>query len=155
MSLNEKSLLPDKDAKSPKIIINDSAEYLCYGCSKQNPIGLKLDFTEEEGVIKGKFTPDKFHQGWPGYTHGGILFSILDEAGGYAVRGVGVDCVTAKSEIKYIKPAVTGKPIYIIAKVTSKNKRLIETEATLSHTDGSIIARNISQWCIVQRSKIK
>ena len=146
MSSSEE-LSPDINEQVSVFGIDESAEHLCFGCSKTNPIGLKLDFAEDNGIIKGVFTPDKFHQGWSGYTHGGILFSLLDEAGGFAVRNAGVDCVTAKSGIKYIKPAITGEQIQITAKVTKKNKRLVEVEATLSHADGSIIARSISQWC--------
>lgn len=149
MSSNEELLLSDKDNQVPKIIIDESADHLCYGCSKRNPIGLKLTFSVEEGVTKGEFTPDKFHQGWPGYVHGGILFTLLDEAGGYAVHSEGVACVTAKSETKFIQPAETGRTIQIQAQIIKKNRRIIEIESILSLSDGSIIAKNISQWFIL------
>ena len=151
MSLGDELVSSKKGIQAPVINIDESAEHLCYGCSKRNPIGLKLDFTDDKGIMRSEFTPDKFHQGWPGYTHGGILFSLLDEAGGFAVRKAGLNCVTAKSEIKYIRPAVTGKPIQITARITKKNKRLVETEAALSHADGSVIAKTISQWYVLSK----
>ncbi|MFC1846294.1 PaaI family thioesterase [Chloroflexota bacterium] len=151
MSPNEASLSSERDIQVPIINLDKPAENFCFGCSKNNPIGLKLRFTEENGITKGEFTPEKFHQGWPGYTHGGILFTLLDEAGGFAVHNQGVACVTAKSEIKYIKPAEIGEQIQIQAKVLKKNKRIIEIEATLSLTDGSTIARTISQWFILKK----
>jgi len=153
MSLNDESPLCNTASQVPQMKIDESAEHLCYGCSKRNPIGLKLRFTTEDGITRGKFIPEKYHEGWPGYTHGGILFTLLDEAGGYAVHNEGVACVTAKSETKFIKLVETGKTIQIQAQIINKNRRLVEIESTLSNTDGSTIARNISQWYIL--SKIK
>src|SRR4030042_3930338 len=130
----------------PQLKVTDPAKNLCFGCSKDNPIGLKLKFTEDNGMMKGEFTPGKFHQGWPGFTHGGILFTILDEASGYVVRSTGQNCVTAKSEIRFTQMAPADEPLQVTAQITKNNARLIETEATLSLEDGTIIARSLSMW---------
>jgi acyl-coenzyme A thioesterase PaaI-like protein len=124
---------------------------LCFGCSKENPIGLQLQFTSEDGVIKGQFQPGIYHQGWPGLVHGGILFSLLDEAGGYAVMNAGLNCVTAKCDTRFAGMAPVEDTIYIEAVITKKTPRLVETEATLSLKDGSVIARNHSLWYVVKK----
>lgn len=136
----------------PKPQISDKADNLCFACGQDNPIGLKLQFIEESGVIKGQFTPDKLHQGWSGVTHGGILYTLLDEAGGYAITHAGLNCVTAKSEVRFNSLAPVNEPLQISAQITKTTSRLVETEATLSRQDGSIVAKNLSLWYIVGKA---
>jgi acyl-coenzyme A thioesterase PaaI-like protein len=134
----------------PQLKTIDPAKNLCFGCSQNNPVGLKLQFTEDKGIIKGEFVPGKFHQGWPGFTHGGILFTILDEACGYVIHNLGIRCVTAKSEIRFFQMVPIDEPIQVTAQVTKNGARLIETEATLCLKDGTSIARSTSLWYVVK-----
>ena len=134
----------------PRPKVNDSIGNLCFACGKDNPIGLKLQFTDDGGIVKGKFTAGKFHQGWDGIIHGGILGTLLDEASAYAIIWAGLNCVTAKSETRFTNLAPINKPIQITAQITKKTSRLVETEATLSLKDGTIIAKNSSLFYIVK-----
>lgn len=134
----------------PRFKIDDTITHLCFGCGRDNPIGLKLKFTIDDGIIKGEFIPEKFHQGWPGFIHGGILFTLLDEAGGYTIHNAQLKCVTAKSEVKFTQLAPIDEPIQVTAQIIKNNPRLVETEATLSHRDGTIIAKNLSLWYVVK-----
>jgi acyl-coenzyme A thioesterase PaaI-like protein len=138
--------------KLPSPRIDTGEPNFCFGCSKENPLGLQLEFTREDDVIKGEFTPGKYHQGWPGAVHGGILFSLLDEAGGYAVIHSGLDCVTARCDMRFLNMATVGETIYIMAVITKKTSRLVETEATLTLKDGSVVASNHSLWYVVGRN---
>lgn len=134
----------------PQPRLKKGEKNLCFGCSKENPIGLQLQFVSKDGVTKGEFHPGKYHQGWPGAVHGGILFTLLDEAGGYAVISAGLDCVTAKCNMRFVSMAPVEEAIYIEAAIIKKTPRLVETEATLSLKDGSVIARNHSLWYVVK-----
>ena len=137
----------------PQPEIGDATANLCFACSKDNPIGLKLQFDNDGGIVKGEFIPGKFHQGWNGITHGGILCTLLDEAGGYAVIYTGLNCVTAKSEIKFVNMAPINEPIKITARITKTTSRLVETEAILTLENGTVIAKNSSLWYVVKESK--
>jgi hypothetical protein len=53
--------------------------YNCYGCSKTNPQGLKMELFQEGDLAKAKFVPSENHTGWPGYTHGWVLMAAIDE----------------------------------------------------------------------------
>jgi acyl-coenzyme A thioesterase PaaI-like protein len=134
----------------PRPRLKKGEKNLCFGCSKENPIGLQLQFINEDGVTKGEFHPGLYHQGWPGAVHGGILFTLLDEAGGYAVINAGLDCVTAKCNVRFASMAPVVETIFIEAAITKKTPRLVETEATLSLENGDIIARNHSLWYVVK-----
>jgi len=135
----------------PQPNIGDATGNLCFACGKENPIGLKLQFTDDEGIARAEFTPGEFHQGWQEITHGGILCTLLDEAGGYAVIYAGLDCVTAKSETKFTNISPINEPIRISAHITKKTSRLVETKATLALKDGTIIANNSSLWYVVKK----
>jgi len=119
--------------------IRVAASELCFGCGKQNPCGLKLEFEWDGKVVRSEFTPTELHQGWKGIIHGGILTSLLDEAMGYAACYENVAGVTAAMETRFKRPVLIGKPLTITAWVSRKTRRLAETEATLSLKDGTIV----------------
>ena len=48
--------------------------------------------------------------------------------------------------------APVGETIYITAAITKKTSRLVETEATLTLKDGSVVARNHSLWYVVGKN---
>jgi uncharacterized protein (TIGR00369 family) len=121
----------------PEIVV--AASYLCFGCGKQNPCGLKLEFKWNGKVIKSEFTPTKLHQGWKGIIHGGILTSLLDEAMGYAACYENVAGVTAAMETRFKRPVSVGEPLTITAWVSRKTRRFAEAEGTLTLKDGTIV----------------
>ena len=51
----------------------------CFVCGPNNPIGLKLIFSLDGDECVSEFTPDAVHCGYEGVTHGGIIFSTLDD----------------------------------------------------------------------------
>ena len=122
----------------PEITV--AASDLCFGCGKQNPCGLRLEFQWDGRVVKSEFTPTELHQGWQGIIHGGILTSLLDEAMAYAACYEHVGGVTAAMETRFKRPVSIGEPLTITAWVSNKTKRFAETEATLTLKDGTTVA---------------
>lgn len=123
----------------PKVSI-DERYSLCFGCGQDNPIGLKLDFKWDGKTARAEFTPTKLYQGWSGVVHGGIIMCVLDEAMAYAVKFEGMTCITAKIQAKLRRPALIDEPLIITASVTRKTRRLVETRADISLTDGTPVA---------------
>ena len=77
----------------------------CYGCGDDNPIGLGLEFSRVDDVCVATFVPRAEHRGVPGFLHGGVAATVLDET--MASLGFmldGIHCVTATLELKYRKP---------------------------------------------------
>jgi acyl-coenzyme A thioesterase PaaI-like protein len=89
----------------------------CYGCGDDNPISLGMEFARDGDKCVATFTPRKEHRGVPGFLHGGVSSTVLDET--MASLGFmldGVHCVTATLELKFRKPvALTGDPLRIEA----------------------------------------
>lgn len=119
----------------------------CFGCGKENPIGLKLNVKNDNGKARAVFIPGEFHQGWGNIVHGGLLYVAMDEVGGYAVLYNGVkEAVTAKSDTRFFTPARIGEELEVTATVTKMSSRLIETETTIQTRTGTLIATNHSLW---------
>ena len=54
----------------------------CFVCGPDNPIGLKIKFTiDDDDICRGRFTSMENHVGYQNTTHGGIIFSLLDDIG--------------------------------------------------------------------------
>ena len=57
------------------------AENRCFGCGQANPVGLQLEFSlaSDRSVVSLATIPDTC-EGHPGYLHGGIIATLLDES---------------------------------------------------------------------------
>lgn len=127
--------------KLPRVSLDtDLSNGLCFGCGRNNPAGLKLKFVWDGRTARADFTPGEQYQGWKGIVHGGIITCILDEAMTYAVYFRGLNCLTAKMEVKFKHPAAISQPMVITSSVLRSASRLAETVASITGPDGVLIA---------------
>jgi len=135
----------------PKVILNaDLDEGYCFGCGRNNPIGLKLQFSRDGDTVRTEFTPDRAYQGWPGLLHGGILGCLLDEAMSNAAYATGNTCLTASTTIRLRQPVKVEVPLVITARVTKHHKRLIETTGEIRLKDGTVIAESTAKQFVAE-----
>jgi beta-phosphoglucomutase family hydrolase len=128
-----------KEVEMPKFDVDCTAR-LCFACSQENPIGLKLTPIQEGERVTAEFTAGKYHQGWDNVVHGGILYTLLDEVTAYAMLCHGIEIgVTAKSEIRFKQVAPINEPIRASAWVTKLTRRLVETRGMLTLKDNTVI----------------
>ena len=113
---------------------------LCFGCGKDNPCGLKLKFKWDGKQVRAQFTPTKFHQGWAGIIHGGVITTVLDEAMGYVAYYEGIKCVTSSMQTRFKRPLSIDEPIIVTASLTRNARRYVETEAKITLMDGTLVA---------------
>ena len=98
---------------------------MCFICGMQNPIGLKIFFYEQaDGSVIANFTPKEEHQGYPGVLHGGIITALLDETMGRASMAGEREqwMMTAKLELRFLKPVPVGKPLKVIGRVEKMSR---------------------------------
>lgn len=123
----------------PRLDVDYTAR-LCFACSQDNPIGLKLRPVQDGEKVTAMFTGGEFHQGWNDTIHGGILYTLLDEVNAYAMLCRGIEFgVTAKSEIRFKKAAPINRPIQASAWVTKLTNRLVETKGVLTLRDDTVL----------------
>jgi uncharacterized protein (TIGR00369 family) len=113
----------------------------CFGCGPANSIGLHLEFTSDHGngVVCETVIPDVF-ESYPGYLHGGIIATLLDEAMSKAVRSLGISAMTRQMEVEYPRPVCSGKPIRIEGRVLRNEGRNYWVEANISNARGKTLA---------------
>jgi uncharacterized protein (TIGR00369 family) len=112
----------------------------CFVCGKKNPSGLHLKFSSQEGKVLTEFIPQKIHQGYKDIVHGGLISTLLDEAMVKAALMQGMPAVTAEITVRFKKPLIIGEKAVVEAKIITMNKKIIETNAIVKKSDGTIIA---------------
>jgi uncharacterized protein (TIGR00369 family) len=115
----------------------------CFACGKENPFGLQVhpDITPDGSQVKIECTPPDHFQGWANIVHGGILSTLLDEAITYVgIASFDGPAVTAQLQIRFNRPAPTGRKLIVTANRAKNTRRLIEVQARIELEDGTRIA---------------
>lgn len=108
----------------------------CYVCGHANDSGLKVRFVKDgEFGSRAHYTARLEHDGWPGVLHGGITFTLMDEALGWALFFQGLRGVTARVETKFKLPIRTGSPVVIRAWTTNRRRELVSARAEVRSDD--------------------
>ena len=112
---------------------------LCFGCGQANLFGLQLELERrEDGGVAGRFFVKQDHQGPPGFAHGGVIATALDEAMSLLLHGSGTFAVTGRLEVELSAPAVVGTFVEVEADVVETEGRKVVLAASASGEDGPI-----------------
>ena len=114
---------------------------ICFGCSPNNPIGLKMVFEDDGDVCRSYFTARPEHMGWNDVVHGGLVATMLDEAMGKWLWERGFITMTAEMTIRYSKAVPVGETLTVESSGVSQKGRLIEMAGKVILPDGSVAAR--------------
>jgi acyl-coenzyme A thioesterase PaaI-like protein len=91
---------------------------LCFGCGQANLFGLQLELERRpEGGVGGRFFVKQDHQGPPGYAHGGVIATALDEAMSLLLHGQGTFAQTGGLEVELHEPVPVGAFVEVEADV--------------------------------------
>ena len=120
-----------------------STQNRCFGCGQANATGLRLEFllAADGTVVSLPVVPEAF-EGHPGYLHGGIIATLLDEAMSKAVRALGRSSVTAKMEVEFRRPVPSGAPLRLEGRVTHHEGRKHWTEAVIADAHANVLAHS-------------
>jgi uncharacterized protein (TIGR00369 family) len=114
----------------------------CFGCGEANPIGLHLEFllTPDRTVVSQPVVADTF-EGHPGYLHGGVIATLLDEAMSKAVRARGFTAMTRHMEVDFLRPVPSRASLRLEGRVTRNEGRKHWTEAKILDAEGTTLAQ--------------
>ncbi|UCH78604.1 MAG: PaaI family thioesterase [Candidatus Coatesbacteria bacterium] len=126
----------------------------CFGCGPANPRGLQLKFDVDAGERRAEaaFRPAAEYQGYAGYTHGGVVAAVLDEAMLKLCWELGIPAVTARLEVELKRPAPVGDEFRVRGWITEERGRIIKLAAEMVDADGAIVASGRST-AVVQGSR--
>ena len=121
----------------------------CFVCGPHNPIGLQLSFEVAGSRCHGAYTSRPEHVGFDGVTHGGIVFSVLDDAMANWFFLQGARGYTAKSEIRYRAPMAIGATALIECEMIKRKGRLVQLKASaVDQTSGVLIAESEASFML-------
>ena len=113
----------------------------CFGCGRDNPIGLKLDMHMEDGRCVAYFTPKAEHESYGDRMHGGLTSTLLDEVmGDYVFRTAGKPAYTARLEIRFRSAIRIGETVKVEGWSEVHRGRLFIMKGCITHEDGTLAA---------------
>lgn len=138
-----------KDGAAPEF---HGAQNHCFGCGEANSVGLKLQFTIAPDVsVVAEAQISENYEGPPGYLHGGIIATLLDEAMSKANRAHGVTAMTRQMQVEYLRPVPSGSPIQIEGRVIRSEGRKHWTEAQIKNQAGTTLAQATGLFIAIRR----
>lgn len=128
----------------------------CFGCGMQNPHGLRLEFflAEDHSVVCFMEIAPGF-EGPPGYAHGGIIATLLDEAMSKSVRARGLTAMTRSMQVDYRRPVPVGKALRMEGRLLESQERRHATEARILDADGTILASATGVFAEVRPGRLQ
>jgi acyl-coenzyme A thioesterase PaaI-like protein len=119
----------------------------CFVCGPDNPVGLHLTFVLDGDVCRAKFTPNEHHCGFDGITHGGIIFSALDDVMANWIILQGMQAFTAKVDLRYKASLPTGTPVALEGRCVKAKGRLMQMQGRMLRGDnGQVVAECIASF---------
>ncbi|MDK1023068.1 MAG: PaaI family thioesterase [Gammaproteobacteria bacterium] len=107
----------------------------CFVCGPENPISLGVKFRLEDDICKAEFTPEKYHSGWDGVTHGGIIFSVLDDVMANWIYLNGMKGYTAKCDVRFRNPLPTGCKVLLEGTRIKQRRNMVVLEGKVIRAD--------------------
>jgi len=121
--------------------VSIEAATMCFACGPDNPIGLKINFLLNDGIVTAEFTANENHVGYENTVHGGIVYSALDDVMANVLYLQNIKAHTAKCEIRYRQALEVDKQVLLKGWIENERRRLVvlKGEMRLASND-SVIA---------------
>lgn len=126
-----------------------SSSNQCFVCGTSNPIGLGVRFHLDGEVCRAEFTPQPQHMGYDNVTHGGIVFSLLDDVMANWIWLQGQQCFTARADIRYRSELAVGTPVRLEGRCVKRKGRLAQMEGkVIRQSDDFVIAEATASFML-------
>lgn len=122
----------------------------CFGCGEENPIGLKLSFHWDGASATTILVTRKEFEGWPGIIHGGIVFTLLDEAMAWVSRFLDMDTLTVRSDVRFRRPLRVGDEVILTGMVVKQTRKVLDAKSTITLKDGTLIAEGTATMLVME-----
>jgi uncharacterized protein (TIGR00369 family) len=128
----------------------------CFACGPDNLEGMRLKFTldRDRNRFVSSFRLGKRYTGPPGYCHGGIIATILDDAMGKLNKLRDVVAVTSRMTVEYLKPVPLHRPLRVESREISKRGRRLSHQAEITNQQGTVLARSQGTFIIINPHRL-
>jgi uncharacterized protein (TIGR00369 family) len=133
------------------MLLKPNPENICFGCGAANARGMLLTFEQDDAAqrIRGNFRLGAEYQGGPGFIHGGIIATVLDEVMGKVCRFREVRAVTAELSIEYLKPVPVDADLVVEGHEVEKKGRNLFLAGDIRDGSGKVLARGKGRFVII------
>ncbi len=104
----------------------------CFGCAVDHPIGFRLTFQKDGDEVVTRFVPSERYQGPPTIMHGGLVATLADEIGAWALvlllKRFGF---TAEMQCKLRQPIRVGHEVEGRGRISKPGSRVVGVEVEL------------------------
>jgi uncharacterized protein (TIGR00369 family) len=123
----------------------------CFGCGRDNASGMRLKFTLDDSSQQFvcRFRLGKRYTGPPGFCHGGVIATILDEAMAKVNHLLDAPAPTSSMTVEYLRPVPLGRPLEVRSKNVSKRGRRLTHSAEIRDEKGTVLARSRGVFVII------
>jgi acyl-coenzyme A thioesterase PaaI-like protein len=121
----------------------------CFVCGPDNPQGLQVSFRMEGDLCRAEYTPADHYCGYDGITHGGILFSLLDDVMANWLFLQGERAYTCKCEIRFREPLATGTSLLLESRLLSRKGRMVKLEGRAMTAAGQLVAETTASFIVI------
>jgi len=115
---------------------------------------LKFLLDEASTHFVCRFRLGKRYTGPPGYCHGGIIATILDDAMGKMNKLRDVLAMTSRMTVDYLKPVPLYKPLRVEAREMHKRGRRLTHAAEILDEKGTVLARSRGVFKIIDPERV-
>ena len=133
----------DVEPRMEEKLVRPNIVTKCYGCSPENPEGLKLEFFKcGPDEVRTRCNLRSSLSGWPGILHGGFVSMLLDETACWAVSGITGwrPVATVEMMIKFLKPVPVEQDIQVSARLIERADPRFRLWAEVINPQGEICA---------------
>ena len=132
------------ERKNYRHIPTQSWDKHCFGCSPDNPEGLRMKFyTDEKSIFSWLKVPDHLC-GWNNLVHGGVISTIMDEVMGWAaIHLLKLIVLTKTMTIDFIQPVFIKDELKAEGWITKfDGNGEVVIEATVHNGRGELCAKS-------------
>lgn len=128
----------------------------CFACGKDNPDGMRLKFAfdRDQKHFVCSFRLGKRYTGPPGYCHGGIIATILDDAMSKLSRLHDVVAATSRMTVEYVRPVPLHKALRVESREVGKRGRRLTRVAEIVDDKGTVLARSRGIFVIINPERV-
>ncbi len=123
----------------------------CFVCGPNNPHGLRIKYRMDGDLCLGTFTPGAAYTGYDDMTHGGIIYSALDDVMANWLFLQGIRAHTGKCEIRYRQAVSVGTQLELTGRLIKRKGRVaILTGEARRATNNEIVADTQASFMIIE-----
>ena len=146
--------VPLAEMKSAILKASEETGNHCFGCGLQNPQGLHLHFAIDDSdpnaiAAAATIQLGAAFEGPPGYVHGGIIATMLDEAMSKLNRPLGVVAMTRHMEVDYLRPVRLCDTLTLVGQHVRRDGKKIFHSAEIIGSDGKVLARGKALFIVI------